>query len=385
MGMMQQIREDEDGTLDEPRGRTVQFAPFMEDSAFRAIFEAAPYGIILVDDSGVIILTNARLDTKFGYPVGSLVGRQLEVLLPQRHRVEHRGLRAGYVQAPTQRTMGAGRDLTGRRRNGVEFPVEVGLCTIDTPEGRLTCASVVDITTRKSVENRLRETNAQLEEFTYVTSHDLRSPLRGVSNLIEFVREDLGDEAPPAVVRNLDRMTTRIGQLERLMDDLLAYARASRRTAGRDVIDLRAIMTTIIDLQQAGDEVLFHLDLPEETFVGAATPLATVLRNLIANAIRHHDRTHKEVSVAAHFEPEFCVIDVSDDGPGIPETAQERIFRLFQTLDTKTVGENGLGLAVVQRLVDGHGGSISVHSHDGERGSCFRICWPRFVRSDLDD
>jgi PAS domain S-box-containing protein len=384
MGMMEQT-QDEDGMLEAPRGRTVQFAPFMVDSAFRAIFEAAPYGIVLVDDGGVIVLTNARLDAKFGYPVGSLVGHQLEVLLPQRHRAAHHGLRAGYLKAPTQRTMGAGRDLTGRRKNGVEFPVEVGLCTIDTPEGRLTCASVVDITTRKSVENRLRESNAQLEEFTYVTSHDLRSPLRGVSNLIEFVREDMGDDIPKGVARNLDRMATRIGQLERLMDDLLAYARASRRDAGRDLIDLNAIMATIIDLQQAGDEVTFRLDLPQETFFGSATPLATVLRNLVANAVRHHDRTQKVVSIRAHYEPEFCVIDVSDDGPGIPEAAQGRIFRLFQTLDSKTAGESGLGLAVVQRLVDGHGGSISVLSHDGTRGSCFRIQWPRFVRSDLDD
>lgn len=363
-------------------GRT----PFVTaEQAFRAIFDAAPYGLLLVASDGRIALTNGRLDAMFGYGPGELVGRAMELLLPSRHRGGHVELRQTYASQPTTRPMGSGRDLTGLRRDGVEFPVEIGLNAIDTDQGPLMCACVVDITARKRGELKLREANAQLEEFTQVASHDLRSPIRGIGNLIDFIREDYGDQAPESVKRNLARMSQRVAETERLIRDLLTYARAGRQVLKRDIIDLRSLIATVIELEAPPPGAHITVEAPEQTFEGARIPLETVIRNLLANAVRHHDLEEMNIAIVARYSGEHCIIEVRDDGPGIPEAAHLRIFRLFQTLSDKERKGGGLGLAVVQRLVEGHGGSILVESTDGKRGSTFRVWWPRFVRSEFDD
>lgn len=354
-------------------------------TAFRSIFESSPCGMLLVDQGGRIARANLRLLAMFGFEENELLGELIEVLLPHRYRSGHVAIRDGYAAAPSVRAMGQGRDLTGRRKDGVEFPLEIGLSPIQTETGRMTCVSIIDITERKRAELRLRDANAQLEEFTYVASHDLRSPLRGIANLVNIIREDYGEQAPPLVTRNLNRVDERVGSMEKVISDLLAYARAGRRTVKVEPIALRKLVEDVVNLQGAPESMRIEIDVPDETFDGAHTPLETVVRNLLSNAIKHHDREDGEILIRARLEGNICRIDVRDDGPGIPEAAQARVFRLFQTLGTSQRKDAGLGLAVVQRLVEGHGGSIILHSRDGVRGTTFRVSWPRFARTDLDD
>jgi PAS domain S-box-containing protein len=349
------------------------------------MFRAAPYGCMLVNKAGQIVLTNAQLDAMFGYGTGDLSGRMLEVLLPERYRHDHVAKRDGYAADPSPRPMGVGRDLTGIRKDGIEIPIEIGLAAITTQSETLSFATVIDITDRKRAEHQLREINGQLEEFTHVASHDLRSPIRGIATLIGFIQEDYGEEAPAGVRRNLDRMMARAAQMERVIEDLLSYARAGRKAIKLEPIMLATIIDEVMALEDRGPGVRIAIDVPDERFHGARTPLTTVLRNLIGNAINHHDRAEISLAVNAHFDNSMCVIDVIDDGPGIPEIAQARVFRLFQTLSGGPHSGSGLGLAVVKRLVDGHGGTISLHSTDGQRGTRVRIHWPRFARSEYDD
>jgi PAS domain S-box-containing protein len=355
------------------------------DEAFRSVFETAPNGLVLVDESGVIVRTNARLNEMFGYAGDELVGQKIEILVPQRSRAAHPSLRAGFAAAPAARPMGEGRDLTGRRRDGVKIPIEIGLSAFATPRGRMSCASVVDITERKRSELKLREANAQLEEFSYVAAHDLRSPMRGIANLIEMIVEDFGADAPASAMKNLQRMRERVGSVERLIEDLLHYAHAGRRLTKFETIDLASVVNEIIANQSPPPGVCFECDLAVGTFMAVRTPLATVLRNLISNAVKHHDRDEMRIVVRSRGEGEFVTIDVEDDGPGIPAAAQERVFRLFQTLGKSDKTGSGLGLAVVRRLVNVHGGSITLISADGQRGCMFRVRWPRHERSDLDE
>lgn len=354
-------------------------------SAFRGVFDHAPCGMMLANSSGNIINANKRLCEMFGYKPEALIGQKIELLLPQRFHNGHVALRNNYAATPSPRVMGNGRDVTGMRCDGVEFPVEIGLTAVDTVTGRISCASIVDITERKRSELKLREANALLEEFTYVASHDLRSPLRGIAHLIDFIREDYGDTAPESAVHNLERMTERIQGMEKLISDLLAYARAGKRNLKIEPIRLPEIINEIAELEATSDSI--HLDVytPDESFEGAKTPLTTVIRNLVSNAIKHHDQPVAHVAIHARLEGNHCIIEVSDEGPGIPLAAQQRVFRLFQTLNASERRGAGLGLAVVQRLVEGHGGSITLISDENKRGCTFRVIWPRFVRSDLDD
>jgi PAS domain S-box-containing protein len=355
------------------------------EMAFRGLFDASPYGLMIVDDDGFIVMANAVLANSLGYTPTQLTGGPLEQLLPARYRGRHGALMHGYHGTGEARMMGRGRDLTALHADGTEVPVEIGLSRVRWQRRMMTLAVITDIHVRKRMETDLRQANADLQEFTYVASHDLRSPLRGIADLVGWIVEDLGPDISPEVQRNLDRVTQRIARMDRLIDDLLRYARAGRTATDFKEVDLRKLVEGILELQPPpeGFQVELALDVP--TLQTAQTPLETVLRNLLANAVKHHDRTQASLKVSAEVDDNYCHVSVTDDGPGVPPQARERIFKLFQTLTATERGGSGIGLALTKRLVETHGGRIEVHSPvaDG-RGACFRFSWPRFLRRSLD-
>jgi len=353
--------------------------------AFRGLFDASPYGLLIVADDGVVATANRVLAESLGYTAAALVGKPLSALLPERYRGDHMALMAGYGKTGESRKMGRGRDLTALHADGTELPVEIGLSRVRWKGRVMTLAAVSDISVRKRLELELRQANANLEEFTYVASHDLRSPLRGIADLVEWINEDLAGPNLPAVQRNLGRVSHRIQRMDRLMDDLLSYARAGRAASEFTSVDLPALVQGILDIQPMRTGLSLTLDLEAESFMATRTPLETALRNLLANAAKHHDRNSGHVCIRARHNDSWCELSVTDDGPGVPKSAQERIFKLFQTATAAERGGSGLGLALTKRLVEVHGGSIELVSPvaDG-RGACFRIRWPRFPQRATD-
>ena len=354
--------------------------------AFRGLFDASPYGLLIVDDEGTVAMANRVLAASLGYTPALLVGKPLAGLLPDRYRGHHAALMAGYRSTGESRMMGQGRDLTALHADGTELPVEIGLSRVRWQRRAMTLAAISDISVRKRLELELRQANANLEEFTYVASHDLRSPLRGIADLVEWITEDLGDSNLPKVRRNLDRVTHRIQRMDRLMDDLLSYARAGRAANEFTSIDVDAMVCGILDMQPVRAGLVVTQDLAVEPFQATRTPLETALRNLLSNAVKHHDRAEGVIHVQARHIDNWCEICITDDGPGVPAAAQERIFKLFQTATAAERGGSGLGLALTKRVVEVHGGSITVQSPvDDGRGACFRLRWPRFPRRTSDD
>jgi PAS domain S-box-containing protein len=359
-----------------------------ENVAFRLFFEASPYGQVLVDGAGLVVLVNRALTGLLGYREEALVGQPLATLLPERHRASHAGLIAGYFEDPQVRMMGSGRDLTARHADGTEIPVEVGLSWLPWNGEEHAVATVADLSARSRLEAQLRRANAGLEEFLYVASHDLRSPLRGIRDLLDWVREDLADvdgTLPAGVAHNLDRIQVRIDRMQNLMDALLAYAR-SGGVSGDEMatVDVADVVRGILELDPVPSGFEVTVDVAVDPFPGVRTPFETVLRNLIANAVKHHDRPPGAIRVTAVADGTDCLVEVSDDGPGIPPAAHDRIFRLFQTLsDDEGPRRTGIGLALVKRLVGTHGGRIEVRSAIDSRGTTFKVWWPRFPRRGL--
>ena len=345
---------------------------------FQKMVEAAPCGMVMIDGRGRIVLVNPQCEQMFGYARTELIGNPLEMLVPERFRAAHGAHREGFAAAPSIRQMGVGRDLTARRKDGTEFPVEIGLNPVPGEKGGLVLAAVTDITHRKTMELDLQQAHAHLEEFTYAASHELKSPLRGIADLIEWIGEDVGPCASPQVTRNLGRVGERIRRLDRVIDDLLTYAREGATCTDVVLVEPRALIADVLDLQQLlpGFRVAVHV--AAQPFVAARTPLETVLRNLIRNALQHHDLHNGCVEISVADVDRYCVFTICDDGPGIPVAAQERVFRMFQTLSPQKRGGSGIGLALSKRLVELHGGRITIDSTDGGRGSCFRVSWPRF-------
>ncbi|MFC3117029.1 sensor histidine kinase [Cellvibrio fontiphilus] len=350
-----------------------------------AVIDASPYGQLLVDDKGVIQLINPSLLALFGYDKDELLGRSMDVLLPERYRDGHQKLREGYVQTPSLRPMGLGRDLTGRHKNGTEIPIEIGLSPVETDAGRMTLAVVTDISQRKRLELNLKQANAHLEEFTYVASHDLKSPLRGIADLVEWIAEDLGENVPESVTNNIGRIKIRIGRMERLIEDLLLYARAGRRHKESTAVNVPDLISNIIEMHPVPAHFSIKQDIRIAEIFAAKTPLETVLRNLFSNALKHHHGTQPEITLSAEPSGSYCLFKVIDNGPGIPEIAQERVFRLFQTLNTQHSSGSGIGLALAKRLTESHGGQIELISNSDQPGCSFHVWWPRFPRKDIDD
>jgi len=359
----------------------------LQQEALRGLFDASSYGKLIVDDEGRIRLANRVLAQSLGHAPAALVGQPLAALLPERYRAHHARLMAGYQATGEARMMGRGRDLTALHADGTELPVEIGLSRLLWQGQPMTLAAISDISVRKRLELELRQANTDLEEFSYAASHDLRSPLRGIADLVEWISEDLGSAAPAAVQRNIERIRQRIQRMDRLMDDLLSYARAGRAATDFSSVDLDALVRGILEMQPlpAGMQVRLALDVAP--FQALRVPLETALRNLLANAGKHHDRPEGRLLVQARHEGNLCLIEVIDDGPGVPLAAQARIFKLFQTASHAERGGSGIGLALTKRLVDLHGGQLQLASPwppGADRGACFRIAWPRFARRTTD-
>jgi PAS domain S-box-containing protein len=348
---------------------------------FQKMVEAAPCGMVMIEPRGRIVLVNPQLETMFGYGRAELIGAPLEMLLPERFRATHGSHRRAFATAPSIRQMGVGRDLTARRKDGTEFPVEIGLNPVPGEEGGLVLAAVSDITRRKSMELELEQANANLEEFTYAASHDLKSPLRGIADLVEWIGEDLGTSVTPEVARNLGRVGDRVRRLEQLIDDLLKYARAGTVSAETVAVDPRILVAGILEIQPVPPTYRITVHIDAAPFVTSKTPLETALRNIISNAIKHHDLPNGSMEIRVEEVDRYCVFTVNDDGPGIPLSAQERVFRVFQTLAPATHGASGIGLALSKRLVESHGGRLTLSSTEGVRGASFRIWWPRLLRN----
>ncbi len=349
------------------------------------VIEASPYGQLLVDEDGIIQMMNPSLLKLFGYTREELLGHSMDILLPERYRAGHEKLREGYIQKPSLRPMGLGRDLTGRHKSGTEIPIEIGLSQVASDTGNLTLAVVTDISERKRLELNLKQANAHLEEFTYVASHDLKSPLRGISDLVEWIHEDLGGDIPEPVQKNIERIRLRIERMERLIEDLLLYARAGKRAKESSVVDVEALINGIVEMHPIPANFSIQQEIHLKEITAAKIPLETVLRNLFSNALKHHNGINPHITISVEASGSYSLFKVTDNGPGIPKNAQERVFRLFQTLSTGESSGSGIGLALAKRLTESHGGQIELISNTDNPGCSFHVWWPRFARKDIDE
>ncbi|MCW8354835.1 HAMP domain-containing histidine kinase [Marinomonas pontica] len=209
--------------------------------------------------------------------------------------------------------------------------------------------------------------------------------MRGIADLLDWVKEDLGPDALPDVSRNLDRIEVRIQRMEQLIDNLLTYARAGKIESNTQDININTLLDNVMELLAIPAGVTITRDIQLEQFTSVWTPLETVIRNLISNAIKHHDQETGNLFIRCVAENNMCHFSICDDGPGIPEAAFSRIFRLFQTVTSNERSGTGIGLSVSRRLVETHGGRISVESNQHQRGVTFHVWWPRFLRKDTHD
>lgn len=251
---------------------------------------------------------------------------------------------------------------------------------------RRVVGSIIDIHDLKSAQaklddqsRQLERSNRELQQFAYVASHDLKAPLRGIGNLASWIEEDLADTMSAQTRENMDLLKGRIARLENLLDDLLAYSRVGRDQSKVETVELAPLLQREFDLLGQSDRFDLQLDLDQTSVCLQPAPFSAVIRNLLSNALKHHDKTSGHIRIGLRTEAEQYTVSIEDDGPGIAPDFHERIFGMFQALQPRDKVEgSGMGLAIVRKQVEAFGGRIWLRSDPAlKRGAIFYFTWPK--------
>jgi PAS domain S-box-containing protein len=358
----------------------------LSSTLVRSVLDSAPDAMIIIDSSGSIVFANQQVGVLFGYTSAEIVGRKVEVLLPERFRQRHVSHRDGYQKNVRVRPMGIGLDLFAQRKDGTEFPVEISLSPIWQEGEALSAAAIRDVTERKLVERELKETRAQADRanlakshFLATASHDLRQPLQSLALLNGALQRLITDGDALEALAQQDQA---IGAMSRLLNALLDISKLESGAVKPDLVDFEIaglfeeIRSEFASLA-AKKELQLRVEVASECTRSDPALVGQILRNLVANAIKY---THQgQVSLRCVPAPRGWRLEVTDSGIGIPAGQLSFIYDEFYQVGVPTNSSRdgyGLGLSIVQRLVKLLGLHIDVQSEVG-KGSTFAVELPK--------
>lgn len=356
-------------------------------AAFHQLLDAAPDAMVVVNESGKVVLVNAMVETLFGYSRAELLGQPIEMLLPQRFRSAHAGHIRGFTKEPRVRRMGEGQLLFASTKAGREFPVEVSLSPMQTERGMLVTAAIRDISERVKAEQTLKRhaeelarSNADLEQFAYVASHDLQEPLRTISSFAQLLARRYKGKLDADADEFIDFVVDGAARMQTLINDLLTFSRVTTRGKQFASTDCNAVMGYVKkNLELVIGETQATIDIENLPTVNAdASQLVQLFQNLVSNAIKFRKPdVPPRIAIEAKDQQGMIQFSVKDNGIGFEPQYADRIFLLFQRLHGKRdYPGTGIGLAVCKKIVERHGGRIWVESTPGV-GATFHFTLPK--------
>lgn len=359
-----------------------------EIAHWRNLLAAVPDTVVVSDAGGVIVYVNPAIERFFGHRPEALIGKSVEVLVPEHFRDRHKTHRGGYHAEPRRRSMGYGADLRAVRADGSEIPVSISLGFTPTERGNLVVAiiqdlselrrrdrSIQELNERAAKEAELRELNNELEAFSYSVSHDLRAPLRAIDGFSQVLQEEYADKIDKPGREFINRIRNAAQRMGVLIDDMLKLSRISRADLVPKPVDLTAMVQQIVDNISAAERgrTVEVTIAPGMTAQGDDALLRIAMTNLIGNAWKFSaGRDPARIEIGQQEIDGVQTTFVKDNGAGFDMEYAGKLFGAFQRMaNAQSFPGNGIGLATVQRVINRHGGRIWAESRVDEGATFF--------------
>ena len=364
---------------------------------FRSTFESAPIALLLVDEAGYLNQVNTAAEKLFEYERHELLGTSVDRLVPKELAPRHPELRAAYMREPRRVHLGAPRVLHARTKFDEEFPVELGLSPAPGPEGMQVIVAVFDMRERHALERALRlandelesrvaertadlaarsselarsnealeESNLELNQFAYIASHDLQTPLRSIAGFVQLLGRRYGDQIDDEGREWIQHTVEGVQRLKSMIEDLLTYSRVESRSRPFVRVELDDVLADVQEMLQASvsdsDGTIDADPLPAVR--GDRSQLVQLFLNLVGNGLKYNEAPQPRVHIHGRKDGDMVEICVEDNGIGIGEAHREQIFEIFRRLHSKDeYPGTGIGLALCRRVTLRHGGDIEVES-----------------------
>ncbi|MEO8589395.1 MAG: PAS domain-containing sensor histidine kinase [Flavobacteriales bacterium] len=367
------------------------------------LFATAAEGLVLVDEQGTILMKNPRLGEMFGYVPGELLGRSIEILIPQAVRHRHTEHRDRYNARPVQRSMGIGLDLRGVRKDGTEIPVEVSLNHFEVHGQRYVMGLITDITLRRKAEEELLRANDELEDrveqrtaelreaennlrealakekelnmlksrFVSMASHEFRTPLSTIMGSVDLIARYTEDLPNDKVDKHVARIRAKVREMTAMLNEFLSLEKIDQGLVicTPEELDIVHLCIEMIEelrpLARTGQSIDYDHNGSERTATLDSRMLNNVMSNLVTNSLKYSPEG-KHVELRTSIANGRLLITVKDQGIGIPEEDQPHLFeRFFRGANAANIQGTGLGLSIVTRYLDLMNGSIGFKSTPG--------------------
>jgi PAS domain S-box-containing protein len=357
----------------------------------RQVIEQSPSPLIAVDKRGAIQIVNAEARDLFQYQEKELLGKKVEVLIPESMNQKHESYRDKYMKNPVSRPMGKLLELKGKKKNGEEFPLEIALKPIQfkSESDVLIAASILDITMRKeqeilirdlhaNLEDKIKERTAQLEDanrelesFAYSVSHDLRAPLRALEGFSKLLFSKYGESFDTESARWLKYINENAIKMDILINDILHFSRVNRKELIKGEFDIRNLIEEVMEecLQPyAGKPMDVDLNIEHPIINGDRQALRMVWQNLIGNALKFSSKEDViRIKIKVKKAGKIIQCSIEDNGAGFDMKYSNKLFGVFERLHKESEYEGtGIGLAIVNKIVKKHNGRIWAKSKVGK-------------------
>jgi two-component system sensor kinase FixL len=354
-----------------------------KESRLQAIINTAADGIITMNRMGIVETINFAAAKLFGYNVDEVIGQNIKMLMPEPYHSNHDEYLENYKETGDHKIIGIGREVIAKKKDGTRFPIHLSISESILHDHIIYTGILHDMTAQKNAEEKVRRyamelerSNSELQDFAYVSSHDLQEPLRKIRAFGDRLKRESARLSERGA-NYLERMVYAADRMQNLIDDLLSFSRISTHTKTFQLVDLNAVLKDImVDLDYLVDSTKATVEIGNLPFIEAEpVQMRQLFQNLISNAIKFRkDTIPPIIRIHAVIEPRksksdttvsaenLVTIYVEDNGIGFEEQYKDKIFQIFQRLEGRKYEGSGIGLAICKRITALHGGDIDVET-----------------------